>query len=216
MSKLYLITNDKGRSIAYQKAIEALKRCTKPIRTYEVRRKTKSSRVERFCFSFWGNKKFAERETIFGRQNLGNRSNQQFGETFGFSIARRRDDAFVRLDENRREFRFVFIFNFSFTFLWRLGRRHWNDETMVRSRLPDSRRFKKQSSFNSNATNRSEILWRFQFSHSERRSDQNRTNCSFKIVANIFKKQVFLFRLEKKPNKFFQVWSSKLVEVIDV
>lgn len=36
MSKLYLITNDKGRSIAYQKAIEALKRCTHPIRTYEV------------------------------------------------------------------------------------------------------------------------------------------------------------------------------------
>jgi hypothetical protein len=36
MSKLYLITNDKGRSIAYQKAIEALKRCTQPIRTYEV------------------------------------------------------------------------------------------------------------------------------------------------------------------------------------
>ncbi|CAF0756344.1 unnamed protein product [Rotaria sordida] len=35
MSKLYLITNDKGRSIAYQKAIEALKRCTHPIRTYE-------------------------------------------------------------------------------------------------------------------------------------------------------------------------------------
>lgn len=36
MSKLYLITNDRGRSIAYQKAIEALKRCTHPIRTYEV------------------------------------------------------------------------------------------------------------------------------------------------------------------------------------
>ncbi|CAF0842679.1 unnamed protein product [Rotaria sp. Silwood1] len=35
MSKLYLITNDKGRSIAYQKAIEALKRCTHPIRSYE-------------------------------------------------------------------------------------------------------------------------------------------------------------------------------------
>ncbi|CAF1585427.1 unnamed protein product, partial [Adineta steineri] len=28
-------TNDKGRSIAYQKAIEALKRCTHPIRSYE-------------------------------------------------------------------------------------------------------------------------------------------------------------------------------------
>ena len=36
MSKLYLITNDKGRSLAYQKAIEAVKRCTHPIRTYEV------------------------------------------------------------------------------------------------------------------------------------------------------------------------------------
>ena len=36
MSRLYQITNDKGRSIAYQKAIEALKRCTHPIRTYEV------------------------------------------------------------------------------------------------------------------------------------------------------------------------------------
>lgn len=36
MSKIYLITNDKGRSIAYQKAIEGLKRCTHPIRTYEV------------------------------------------------------------------------------------------------------------------------------------------------------------------------------------
>ena len=36
MSKFYLITNDKGRSIAYQKAIEALKRCSHPIRTYEV------------------------------------------------------------------------------------------------------------------------------------------------------------------------------------
>lgn len=36
MSKLYLITNDKGRSMAYQKAIEALKRCTHPIRTYQV------------------------------------------------------------------------------------------------------------------------------------------------------------------------------------
>ena len=38
MSKIYLITNDKGRSIAYQKAIEALKRCTHPIRTYEVQK----------------------------------------------------------------------------------------------------------------------------------------------------------------------------------
>ncbi|CAF1620047.1 unnamed protein product [Adineta ricciae] len=35
MSRLYLITNDKGRSIAYEKAIEVLKRCTHPIRTYE-------------------------------------------------------------------------------------------------------------------------------------------------------------------------------------
>ena len=38
MSKFYLITNDKGRSIAYQKAIEALKRCTHPIRSYEVKK----------------------------------------------------------------------------------------------------------------------------------------------------------------------------------
>ena len=51
MSKLYLITNDKGRSIAYQKAIEALKRCTHPIRTYEVVQHRHSRSYHSSCFS---------------------------------------------------------------------------------------------------------------------------------------------------------------------
>jgi hypothetical protein len=62
MSKLYLITNDKGRSIAYQKAIEALKRCTHPIRTYEVNLHLFQSI---FSFLSLGNQSFTICKTIF-------------------------------------------------------------------------------------------------------------------------------------------------------
>jgi hypothetical protein len=66
MSKLYLITNDKGRSIAYQKAIEALKRCPHPIRTFEV------DLPDAICFHYSyadssGNQSIALRETISRR-----------------------------------------------------------------------------------------------------------------------------------------------------
>lgn len=64
MSKLYLITNDKGRSIAYQKAIEALKRCTHPIRTYEVNQILLF--LNSFIFLFFsGNQSITLCKTIF-------------------------------------------------------------------------------------------------------------------------------------------------------
>ena len=63
MSKLYLITNDKGRSIAYQKAIEALKRCTYPLRTYEVIQILLLLSIH--FFVFLGNKSLTLYKTIF-------------------------------------------------------------------------------------------------------------------------------------------------------
>jgi hypothetical protein len=66
MSKLYLITNDKGRSMAYQKAIEAIKRCTHPNRTYEV---TGHSSLQIFSHLLFlsGNQSFTLRKTIISR-----------------------------------------------------------------------------------------------------------------------------------------------------
>ena len=67
-----------------------------------------------------------------------------------------------------------FFLSFSFAFLGRLGRWNWNNETMVCSRLSNTRRFKKQGAFDSNATDRFEIFRWFQYANSSRWSDSTR------------------------------------------